>query len=595
MKESHRGYENQLFKEEELTGEDEEMHSFRCEQTGTSGNACIRCQQMRALQVAVKVLYGFFAFLFITVVVLASLVFRKVDSFSDDLVKSESFYEKKIITVQETIQGLDDKSSNNCTDCHGTGLEINKLQEEFEDIQKLILVQEQTLDQASKTQQTLFYSNNRLLRDFQNYSFSLRLINQSLERYLELVNGWQIVISEVDSSFKTLVQDQFDLKATVQQINSTVGLSASWIGAIQRKTEEETLVLQKIVTDWQNYSKVLGAIRASSSKSSDAARSIQNGISTTLQRISLNSDAMHDLVLQVMNLQMQLDNISAFLDEHEENMQDLHYHSKYYENRTSERFETLEGRMTSHEMEISTIFANINATDNHVHSMLKYINDVRLSCTAGLNAHTEELQFLNQTVLLMLYTTESLRQRFSFLNSRLDFDIRNLSMVMEEMKLVDIKHTQIIKNFTILKGLPGPPGPKGNKGEQGPKGPVGLTGMKGDQGPLGSRGIQGEKGNTGPLGPPGENGPPGAKGSQGMKGIKGSFGISGGNGATGEKGDLGAPGMDGLPGPKGPTGVQGHPGLPGVHGLPGPKGDQGPMGPPGSPGIPGPPGPPAIQ
>lgn len=35
---------------------------------------------------------------------------------------------------------------------------------------------------------------------------------------------------------------------------------------------------------------------------------------------------------------------------------------------------------------------------------------------------------------------------------RLDMDVRNLSMVMEEMKLVDIHHIQLIKNFTILKG-----------------------------------------------------------------------------------------------------------------------------------------------
>lgn len=38
------------------------------------------------------------------------------------------------------------------------------------------------------------------------------------------------------------------------------------------------------------------------------------------------------------------------------------------------------------------------------------------------------------------------------LNVRLDVDVRNLSMVMEEMKLVDVHHTQLIKNFTILKG-----------------------------------------------------------------------------------------------------------------------------------------------
>ena len=34
------------------------------------------------------------------------------------------------------------------------------------------------------------------------------------------------------------------------------------------------------------------------------------------------------LSLQVMNLQMQLDNVTSFMDEHEENMHDLQYHSR---------------------------------------------------------------------------------------------------------------------------------------------------------------------------------------------------------------------------------------------------------------------------
>lgn len=32
--------------------------------------------------------------------------------------------------------------------------------------------------------------------------------------------------------------------------------------------------------------------------------------------------------VQMMNLQMQLDNATTFMDEHEENMHDLQYHSR---------------------------------------------------------------------------------------------------------------------------------------------------------------------------------------------------------------------------------------------------------------------------
>lgn len=62
------------------------------------------------------------------------------------------------------------------------------------------------------------------------------------------------------------------------------------------------------------------------------------------------------------------------------------------------------------------------------------------------------MQNLNSTALLLLKSTDTLRQQNVLLNMRLDMDVRNLSIVMEEMKLVDVHHTQLIKNFTIVKG-----------------------------------------------------------------------------------------------------------------------------------------------
>ncbi|XP_071377726.1 scavenger receptor class A member 3 isoform X2 [Centroberyx affinis] len=570
-------------RKEDLTGEEEEMPSFR----GRTRGGCVKCQQTHSLQLAVKVLYGFFAFLIITVAVLASLVFRKVDNLSEE----ESFYHKKIAKVQQGIEDL--SSTSNCSGCLDVTLyseEISRLKREFEDIQRMILGQEQVLDQASQTQATLKAASSRLTRDLQNHTVSIRLLNQSLERYVGQVEGWREVIDETDEKMTSLSQDQYDVKAAVQQVNTTVALSAMWMDALQRKADEETLVLQKLTTDWQNYSRVLSALKSNSSGTTQTVRSIQSGISTTHQRISMSSEMVHDLTLQVMNLQMQLDNVTSFMDEHEENMHDLHYHSRYYENRTGERFSTLDGRLNSIEMEIDTISSSINATVSHVQSMYKYINIESSSCQSRLGSHTEDLQNLNNTVLLLLHLADTLRQQYMLLSVRLDVDVRNLSMVMEEMKLVDTHHTQLIKNFTILKGSPGPPGPKGNRGETGAKGPVGLSGNKGERGPVGGRGSPGEKGFFGPKGAQGELGPTGSRGAAGIKGAKGALGVPGPRAERGQKGDMGPIGKEGIPGPKGPPGIQGQAGLPGIHGVAGPRGKPGPVGPPGPPGTPGPPG-----
>ncbi|KAB5540018.1 hypothetical protein PHYPO_G00096310 [Pangasianodon hypophthalmus] len=582
MKESYCGYENQLFKEEDLTGEEEEMPPFR----GRTRGGCVKCQHTRSLQLAVRVLYGFFAFIVITLAVLASLVFRKIDSLSEE----ESLYHKKMTKGQGSTQDL---STMNCTECYNAvhfREEITRLKKEFEDLQKMIVGQEQLLDQTTQSQNTLTQSNNRMMRDVQAYGITIKRINQSLEQYLNQVNGWQAVINETDQGMKTLVQDQYDLKATVQQVNSTVALSALWINALQRKAEEEVLVLEKMTKDWQNYSRTLSALKSNSSANVQTMRTIQSGISATHQRISMSSDMVQDLTLQVMNLQIQLDNVSSYIDEHEENMHDHQYHAKYYENRTGERFVTLDTRMGSIELEIETIASSINATVSHVQSMYKYINMESSSCQSKLGSHTEDLQNLNNTVLLLLNLADSLRSQYMMLNLRLDVDMRNISMVMEEMKLVDTTHAQLIQNFTIVKGAPGPPGPKGNRGETGPTGPTGSTGIKGDKGRPGVPGPAGPKGFVGPKGAQGEPGSSGVKGSQGLKGAKGSLGQPGPRGEKGQKGDMGVAGKDGLQGPRGPSGIQGQAGLPGVHGIPGPRGKPGPVGPPGPRGPPGPPG-----
>ncbi|XP_051880817.1 scavenger receptor class A member 3 isoform X2 [Pristis pectinata] len=569
---------------------EEEMHSFRCEQSErTARPGCCKCQAPWSLSVAVKVLYIFFSCLIIAVAVLASVVFRKVDSITKDINTAQSFYETKISSVQMNIKELDQKSiSHNCSSCHEVShfaQEIVDLQKEFEQIQQLLLAQEPVLDETVQNHQTLSSDNRRIIKEVTYYSSSIEQINQTMERFSMKVNGLQTLVKQLDEFIRRLSQDQYKIRIGVQHINFTTNQNSLWLEEIQRKTNEETLILQKIVTDWQNSTKVFGVLRAAVSKMNDMVKSVQNTLATTLQTISQNSEFMHDLSLQLLSVHEQFENISTYLDDHEENIQDILYHAKYYENRTAERFETIMGRMVSHETEINTILANINATNNHVHSMIKYISDVRASCSSGLGAHSEELYHLNISLAVIQGTTDMLRQRYNLLSATLNKEINKLGVVMEEMKIIDAQHGEAIKNFTILRGLPGPPGPKGNKGESGVKGNAGPVGLKGDMGDTGPTGKQGPRGLDGLPGVRGEKGSRGPEGGPGPKGTKGNMGRPGIQGQAGPKGDRGPEGKPGPPGPKGQMGSKGDPGIPGPRGL---KGEVGKLGPPGPPGPPGP-------
>nr|XP_031548336.1 scavenger receptor class A member 3 [Vicugna pacos] len=92
--------------EEELAGDDEDMPSFPCTQEGRPGPRCSRCQKNLSLHTSVRILYLFLALLLVAVAVLASLVFRKVDSLSEDISLAQAMYDKKLVSMQEDLQGL---------------------------------------------------------------------------------------------------------------------------------------------------------------------------------------------------------------------------------------------------------------------------------------------------------------------------------------------------------------------------------------------------------------------------------------------------------------------------------------------------------
>lgn len=80
------------------------------------------------------------------------------------------------------------------------------------------------MDQVSRTQRKLEDTSNHLTRNMQNHVVSIRLLNQSLERYLDRVGSWKVVMEETVEKMKNLVEDQYSIKATAQHVNTTMVL-----------------------------------------------------------------------------------------------------------------------------------------------------------------------------------------------------------------------------------------------------------------------------------------------------------------------------------------------------------------------------------
>lgn len=75
--------------------------------------------------------------------------------------------------------------------------------------------------------------------------------------------------------------------------------STLWIDALQRKADEETLVLQKLTSDWQNYSRSLTTIKSNMSITTQSVRTLQNNIIADHQSIAMSNEVYYDLTQQV--------------------------------------------------------------------------------------------------------------------------------------------------------------------------------------------------------------------------------------------------------------------------------------------------------
>ncbi|TSL34561.1 Collectin-12 [Bagarius yarrelli] len=290
--------------------------------------------------------------------------------------------------------------------------------------------------------------------------------------------------------------------------------------------------------------------------------------------------------MQLAGIYSQILNISTLVDGNAANLRELQEQQQEYGSRTSARFDRTEERLDTAEENVNRVTGNVSYTTWMLGGVNGELGALR-SCSDTLGQHSDFLLHLNRTLAETQTEGSTLKSQQDHLSARLDKEVSSLSIIMEEMKLVDSKHSQLITNFTVLQG---PPGPRGRRGEKGPSGEVGPSGPKGEIGDKGEAGVPGTQGEKGSAGHPGFQGIPGLqgpRGSPGPKGVRGSGGRAGPQGTKGEPGTTGQPGRDGIPGPMGSQGLPGIHGPVGPVGDPGPIGPQGPMGPPGPPGLPG--------
>ncbi|CAN9502668.1 unnamed protein product [Ophioblennius macclurei] len=567
--------------------DEEEVQSFGYKRFGIEeGSECTKCKNDWALRAAIALLYLLCALLTIAVAVLGYKVVQRMESATEGLQN----YGGKIDTVETDLRKLDNETAQESGNATGETKtfksDLEALQNQLNDIALRTTSNSDILEELQVTGDEMQNGHASLQSLLESNSAYLQGVNHTLVSYSGMMNDLQTDTARLQAEIQGQVKEQSQTQVSVSALNMTQTQQRNLLNSLQKTVEDTGQAAQKLKNDYQVLQQTARQMRADTEWLKEKVQNLQVLAANNSALVRSNGDALDDLGVQLSTLASQIQNTSAISEGHEQSLRELMDKQRDHDNATTSRFDEMEARLDSQENDMDRVTGNVSFTAQILGVISSDLNGLR-SCAETVMQHTDVLVGLNATVTKAQEDSRELLAQQDELAAKLDQEVSSLSTVMEEMKLVDSKHSQLITNFTILRGPPGPKGPKGDKGPQGPMGQSGPKGDKGDKGLLGTVGPKGEKGATGP---PGIAGPKGTAGPRGLPGAKGSRGPGGRSGSPGEKGDPGMQGLsgrDGQPGMPGSPGQRGPPGSAGPYGSEGPRGPVGPIGPPGPPGLPG--------
>ncbi|XP_072544133.1 collectin-12-like [Salminus brasiliensis] len=570
--------------------EEEDVQSFGYKRFGIQeGAQCTKCKTEWALKAAIGLLYVLCILLTIAVAVLGYKVVQRVD----DATEGMQSYGGKIVSMELDVKKLDDeagvKLKNTSSELQMFRLGLSALR------QKLATVSDRVSSNAVALQQLRSSSQN--VRSLQDYlrsqldasSNALRYANATLSSTSAIMPPLQQNTARLQHDLQAHINAQRSLQFAADGLNLTQRRQDTVAGALQRTMEVASEAMQSMRSDALALQRDTQLVSGNEDWLRAKVRNLEGAASNTSGQARGNAQSLEELSSQLTSISSQILNMSALSDINAANLRELLDQQREHGSRISSRFDQMEEQLDAAEEGVDMVTGNVSYATRMLGGVNGELGALR-TCSDTVGRHSDLLLTLNRSLAVARADGNALRSQQDDLSARLDKEVSSLSIIMEEMKLVDSKHSQLITNFTILQGPPGPRGPRGEKGPVGAVGPPGQKGERGSRGEGGDAGLRGEKGYPGPPGLPGLTGNPGSRGSPGPKGPRGSGGRAGPQGSKGEPGTPGLPGRDGMPGP------QGAQGLPGIRGPIGPVGDTGlqgqagPEGPSGPPGLPGPPG-----
>lgn len=280
---------------------------------------------------------------------------------------------------------------------------------------------------------------------------SLQGINESLASYSGMIDHLQAVTARLQAELQDQVKVQSETQVRVSSLNINQGQQRNLLGSLHKTVEDVSQVVQKLRNDYLILKQTANHTRSDSEWLKEKVQNLQVLAANNSAMASSSRETLDDLRAQLNTLVSQIQNTSTITESHDQGLRDLMDRQRDNDIATSSRFDEMEVRLDRHENKMNLVTGNMSFSSQILGVISSDLTGLR-TCAETVMRHTDLLAGLNATMEEAKANSKELRTQQEELASRLEQEVNNLSMVMEEMKLMDSKHSQLMTNFTILQG-----------------------------------------------------------------------------------------------------------------------------------------------
>lgn len=343
------------------------------------------------------------------------------------------------------------KSVNATSEIQTFRSDLETLQNQMNDITLRVTKDRDILHNLQNTDEDMRNSHVSVQSFLESNTASLRGVNQTLASYSSVINELQTDTARLQSEIQDQVRLQSQKQVSISALNITQSQQRNVLSTLQKTVEDTSQAVQKLRNEYQELQQTARQNLADKEWLKEKVQNLQVMAANNSALIRSNGEALDSLGSQVSLLVNQIQNTSVLTEGLDRSLRELMDHQRDHDNLTSSKFDDMEVRLDRHEYDMDRVTGNMSFSTQVLGTITSDLNSLR-SCAETVMRHSDLLLGLNTSFTEVQDDNKALHTQQDLLTARLDTEVRSISMVMEEMKLVDSKHSQLITNFTILQG-----------------------------------------------------------------------------------------------------------------------------------------------